>query len=69
MTTFSLRIENMHCGSCIRNVLKALNEIPNTHTEQVLLGSARVTTDASPTTVQQTLEAAGYPTVIASHPS
>lgn len=69
MTTLSLRIENMHCGSCVRHVLTALNALPNTHAEEVTIGSARITTEASPATVERTLTAAGYPATVESQPS
>jgi copper chaperone len=66
MTTLSLRIENMHCGSCVRHVLSALNALPNTHAEEVQIGSARVVTDATPGTIQHALAAAGYPAAVES---
>jgi copper chaperone CopZ len=64
MPTLTLRIENMHCGSCIRRVTQTLNGLPNTHAEEVRVGSARITTSASPDTIQQTLTAAGYPSLV-----
>jgi copper chaperone len=64
MATLTLRIDNMHCGSCIRRVTMALNALPNTHADEVRVGSARITTDASPNDIQQSLTAAGYPTLI-----
>ena len=63
-TTLTLRIDNMHCGSCIRRVTMALNAIPATHAEQVRIGSARITSEASPSDIQQSLTAAGYPAMI-----
>ena len=66
MKTLNLRIENMHCGSCIRRVTQTLNALPETHAEEVRLGSARLTTDAPPETVQQALSTAGYPALVES---
>ncbi|MGC9198349.1 MAG: heavy-metal-associated domain-containing protein [Acidobacteriaceae bacterium] len=64
MSTLTLRIENMHCGSCIRHVTQTLNALPGTHADEVRIGSARVTTTAEPETLQQALTTAGYPTLV-----
>ncbi len=64
MATLSLRIENMHCGSCIRHVTQAINALPGTHAEEVRIGSARITTSAGPERIQQALKAAGYPAFV-----
>ena len=66
MTTLTLRIDNMHCGSCIRRVTQTLNGVPATHAEEVRVGSARITTDAAPEQIQQALTAAGYPAFVES---
>jgi len=66
MATLTLRIDNMHCGSCIRRVTMALNALPGTHAEEVRVGSARVVTSAPPAELQQALTAAGYPTLVES---
>ena len=63
MSTLELRIDNMHCGTCVRRVSDTLNALPNTQAEEVKIGSARITTDASPAQVQQALILAGYPAV------
>jgi copper chaperone len=61
MSTLVLRIDNMHCGSCIRRVTQTLNALPDTHAEEVRVGSARIQTTAPPEQIQQALTAAGYP--------
>lgn len=61
MATLALQIDNMHCGACVRRVTQALNALPSTHADEVKVGSARVTTSASPADVAHALEAAGYP--------
>jgi copper chaperone len=61
MANLILRIDNMHCGSCIRRVTMALNALPGTHAEEVRVGSARVTSSAPAEEIQQALTAAGYP--------
>ena len=66
MAILTLRIENMHCGSCIRRVTQTLNGLPGTHAQEVRVGSARIQTDAAPDQVQHALTAAGYPTFIES---
>jgi copper chaperone CopZ len=64
MATLTLRIDNMHCGSCVRRVTQTLNALPGTHAEEVRVGSARIQTDANPAEVQQALTSAGYPTLV-----
>jgi copper chaperone CopZ len=66
MSTFVLRIDNMHCGSCIRRVTQTINALPETHAEEVRVGSARIQTAAAPDQIQQALTAAGYPAFIES---
>ena len=51
----------MHCGACVRRVTMALNALPNTHADEVAIGSARVTTTAPAAEITQALTAAGYP--------
>lgn len=64
MPTLTLRIDNMHCGSCIRRVTQTLNALPGTQAEEVRVGSARVHTSAAPEQIQQALSAAGYPAFV-----
>jgi len=66
MSTLTLRIDNMHCGSCIRRVTQTLNALPNTHAQEVRVGSARIETTAAPDQIQQALTAAGYPAFVES---
>jgi len=66
MATLTLRIENMHCGACVRRVMQTLNGLPGTHAEEVRVGGARVVTSAAPAEVEQALGAAGYPAVVES---
>lgn len=48
MAEINLRIDGMHCGSCIRRVTQSLNNVPGTTVEEVRLGAARVqVTDAA----------------------
>lgn len=66
MATLTLRIDNMHCGSCIRHVTQTLNALSNTHAEEVRIGGARVSTSATPEQIQQALTSAGYPAFVES---
>jgi copper chaperone len=61
MATLTLHLENMHCGSCIRRVTQVLNDLPDTHAEEVRVGMARVTTSAPPASLQHALSNAGFP--------
>jgi copper chaperone len=49
-TQFSLRIDGMHCGSCVRRVSQALNATDGIQVEEVRIGAARMTSnfDAPP---------------------
>lgn len=66
MATITLKVDNMHCGSCIRKVTQALNTVPGTHAEEVRLGNARVSTTATVEQVQQALATAGFPAMVES---
>lgn len=65
MATVALQIEKMHCGACVRRVTQTLNALPATHADEVQIGSARVTTEASPGEITQALEVAGFPAQVA----
>jgi copper chaperone CopZ len=64
MAILTLRIENMHCGSCIRRVTQTLNALPGTHAAEVHVGSARVHTSVPPDAIQRSLSAVGYPSLV-----
>ena len=42
MAEVNLRIDGMHCGSCIRRVTQSLQAIPGAEVAEVRLGAARV---------------------------
>ncbi|MGA9587085.1 MAG: cation transporter [Terracidiphilus sp.] len=50
MAEFTLRIDGMHCGSCVRRVTQALNSTANVEVEEVRIGAARLksTDESSP---------------------
>lgn len=42
MAEFTLRIDGMHCGSCVRRVTQALNSADGVQVEEVRIGAARL---------------------------
>lgn len=64
MTEFTLRIDNMHCGSCIRRVSQTLASTQGLQVKEVRVGAARVSTTQIPAPVELAVAAlakAGYP--------
>jgi copper chaperone CopZ len=64
MSEFTLRIDNMHCGSCIRRVSQALASTEGLEVKEVRVGAARLSTTQNPAPVELALAAlakAGYP--------
>ena len=60
-----LRIENMHCGACVRRVTQTLNSIAGVQVDEVQIGAARVhltDNDIDPTALVAAISKAGYPT-------
>jgi copper chaperone CopZ len=63
MAEFTLRIDGMHCGSCIRRVSQALASAEGVQVEEVRLGAARLRTNLAPAPVDLVVAAlakAGY---------
>ena len=63
MSEFTLRIEGMHCASCIRRVSQALNLGEGIHVVEVRLGAARISCRTEPVPADRAIEAlakAGY---------
>ena len=64
LSEFTLRVDNMHCGSCIRRVSQALASIPVIEVKEVRVGAARISSTQSPASIDSALAAlakAGYP--------
>jgi copper chaperone CopZ len=64
MAEFTLRIDGMHCGSCVSRVTQALASIEGVTVNEVRLGEARITSDLTPSPVDlviATLDKAGFP--------
>lgn len=63
MAEFTLKIDGMHCGSCVRRVSQALAATPGVVVNEVRVGSARLTATEEPAPVEVAIAAlakAGY---------
>ncbi len=63
MAEFTLHIDGMHCGSCIRRVTEALASVEGVQVEDVRLGTARLSGPADAAPVELAIAAvakAGY---------
>ncbi len=60
MATIHLRIDGMSCGSCVRRVTQTVNALPQTTAEEVVVGAARVKTEAAPEDLISALAQAGF---------
>jgi copper chaperone len=63
MSEFSLHIEGMHCGACVRRVSQALSQTPGLEVKEVQIGAARLASEQNPPPVDRAiaaLAAAGY---------
>lgn len=63
MSEFTLHIDGMHCGACVRRVSQALAQTPGLEVKEVQVGAARVTSAQDPPPVDQAIAAlatAGY---------
>jgi copper chaperone CopZ len=48
MAEFKLRIDGMHCGSCVRRVTQALTSVEGVVVDEVHVGSAQITSTVDP---------------------
>jgi copper chaperone CopZ len=67
MPEFTLRIENMHCGSCVRRVTEALAATDGIEVQEVRIGAARVRAIKNPPPIDLVVAAlgkSGYPAVV-----
>ena len=51
MSEFTLKIDGMHCGACVRRVTQALTAVEGVVVNEVSVGSARLSTDLAPAPV------------------
>jgi copper chaperone len=54
---FTLKIDGMHCGSCIRRVSQALAAVPGVRVNEVRIGAARLTSLHDPQPVNLVIDA------------
>ena len=66
MKEVTLRVENMHCGSCVRRVSQALGKIEGVTVDEVRIGAARLhaSDDVPETSIVSAVEKAGYPAIV-----
>lgn len=63
MAQFTLRIDGMHCGSCVRRVTQVLGATEGLAVEEVRIGAARLNSTQDPPPVDAAVAAlakAGY---------
>ena len=63
MSEFTLRIDGMHCGSCVRRVSQALSQTAGVMVKEVRVGAARLASEQLPAPVDEAIAAlakAGY---------
>jgi copper chaperone len=63
LSEFTLRIDGMHCGSCVRRVTQALNLSEGIEVVEVQIGAARLRSASEPAPVERAIAAlakAGY---------
>jgi copper chaperone CopZ len=48
LAEYTLKIDGMHCGSCMRRVSHALATTPGIAVNEVRIGAARVSSDENP---------------------
>ena len=66
MREVTLRVDNMHCGSCVRRVTQALERLGGVTVDEVRIGGARVRlADGVPeSSVLSAVEKAGFPVFV-----
>lgn len=66
MRELTLRIENMHCGACVRRVTQALETVQGVRVGEVRVGGARVQAqeDVPESALVSAVEKAGYPALV-----
>jgi copper chaperone len=54
---FTVKIDGMHCGACVRRVNQALGSVPGVQVSEVRIGAARFTALCDPAPVDQAVDA------------
>jgi copper chaperone CopZ len=57
MAEFRLKIDGMHCGSCVRRVTQALSSVEGVAVDEVRIGEAKLSATVEPAPVDSALAA------------
>jgi copper chaperone len=57
VSEITLKIDGMHCGSCVRRVSQALAAVAGVKVNEVRVGAARLTSIAEPAPVNLVIDA------------
>jgi copper chaperone CopZ len=57
MAEFTLHIDGMHCGACVRRVTQALSSVEGVVVSEVRIGGARFSSVSDPAPLEQALAA------------
>jgi copper chaperone CopZ len=63
MPEFTLKIDGMHCGSCVRRATQALTSVEGVQVQEVSIGAAKLSSTLNPAPVDLAIAAlakAGY---------
>ncbi|HEV2214596.1 MAG TPA: cation transporter [Terracidiphilus sp.] len=55
MSEFTLQIDGMHCGSCVRRASQALASVQGVVVNEVRVGAARLTSGEEPAPTENTI--------------
>ena len=58
MAEFTLKIDGMHCGSCVRRVSQALASAPGVVVNEVSVGRATLSSSEDPAPIDQAIDLA-----------
>jgi copper chaperone CopZ len=59
MAEYTLKIDGMHCGACVRRVTQALSALDGVSVNEVTVGAARFTSALEPAPVEAAVSALG----------
>jgi copper chaperone CopZ len=59
MAEFTLKIDGMHCGACVRRVTQALGAVEGVVVNEVTVGAARIASALEPAPVEAAVAALG----------
>jgi copper chaperone CopZ len=57
MAEFTLKIDGMHCGACVRRVTQALAAVEGVVVDEVRVGAARLTSSQNPAPIDLAIAA------------